>query len=250
MQIELLFLTNGSNMTALIQNVFLRKFVVKPSTFNLLEVECSVDDGMVGLVVIEVTGISTREIEAFKAIKEEFIDPNDLPVFLMGSTENKYMLNQFTQFKGVINLANLKINDVYDEIVKYINAKNKKVSKKKIMLVDDDPMILRYMGGALKEYYDVVMAPSGTLAIELLGKTNPPPDLILLDYQMPQLDGAQTLNIIRRAGEFENIPVFFLTGVNDRESILKVMLLKPQGYILKTLPQQEILKKINGFFEQ
>ena len=118
------------------------------------------------------------------------------------------------------------------------------------MLVDDDPMILRYMGGALKEYYDVVMAPSGTLAIELLGKTNPPPDLILLDYQMPQLDGAQTLNIIRRAGEFENIPVFFLTGVNDRESILKVMLLKPQGYILKTLPQQEILKKINGFFKQ
>ena len=56
------------------------------------------------------------------------------------------------------------------------------------------------------------------------------PDLILLDYEMPVCDGRQTLEMIRADEELKDIPVIFLTGVNDREHIESVLSLKPAGY--------------------
>ena len=50
--------------------------------------------------------------------------------------------------------------------------------------------------------------------------------------------------------EFSDIPVIFLTSKNDKESILKVMELKPEGYILKSTPPKQILEEIDHFFEK
>ena len=74
------------------------------------------------------------------------------------------------------------------------------------------------------------------------------PSLILLDYEMPICDGKQTLEMIRSEREFADIPVIFLTGKQDRESIMQVMGLGPAGYLLKTMKPEEVKKYVDRFF--
>ena len=75
-------------------------------------------------------------------------------------------------------------------------------------------------------------------------------DLVLLDYEMPVCDGRQALEMIRSEETTAGIPVMFLTGRGDRESVKKVMDLKPEGYLLKTMPEESIKKMIDDFFEK
>ena len=72
-------------------------------------------------------------------------------------------------------------------------------------------------------------------------RTKQRPDVILLDYEMPVCDGRQTLEMIRADEEMKDIPVIFLTGVNDRENIQAVLRLRPAGYLLKpAVPERRI----------
>ncbi|MBR4707500.1 MAG: response regulator, partial [Pseudobutyrivibrio sp.] len=73
-------------------------------------------------------------------------------------------------------------------------------------------------------------------------------DLILLDYEMPITDGPQVLEMLRQDDETAKIPVFFLTGRDDKESVVKVLDLKPEGYILKTVTRDELMNKLKVFF--
>lgn len=76
------------------------------------------------------------------------------------------------------------------------------------------------------------------------------PDLILLDYEMPVTSGPQVLEMIRSETKVDSIPVIFLTGKGDRESVLKVLALKPDGYLLKSTPREQLIDTIDNFFEK
>lgn len=65
---------------------------------------------------------------------------------------------------------------------------------------------------------------------------------------MPVCDGRQALEMIRSDKDIADIPVIFLTGKGDRESVKNVMSLKPEGYLLKSMPDEDIKKNIDGFF--
>ena len=71
-------------------------------------------------------------------------------------------------------------------------------------------------------------------------------DLILLDYEMPVVDGPQVLQMLRQEPATEKIPVIFLTGIGTKEAVSRVMALKPDGYILKTTPRGDLL----GFLQK
>ncbi len=86
------------------------------------------------------------------------------------------------------------------------------------------------------------------MAIKYLAMNQP--DLILLDYEMPVCDGKQTLEMIRSEMEFSNVPVIFLTSKSDKESVMDVMALKPEGYLLKTMEPAQIIQSIDDFFEK
>ena len=124
----------------------------------------------------------------------------------------------------------------------------KKQNKKKILVVDDSGAMLRNVKGWLEEQYQVILANSGAMAIKYLAMNRP--DLVLLDYEMPVVDGKQVLEMIRSEHEFADIPVIFLTSKGDRESVMKVMALKPEGYLLKTMEPAQIIKSVNDFFEK
>lgn len=122
-----------------------------------------------------------------------------------------------------------------------------RVSQKRILIVDDNPNSLRALRNVLHAHYKVVITDSGMGALTYLDDQIP--DLILLDYEMPILNGPQFLSMIRARERLRAIPVIFLTGKSDRETVMNVMNAKPQGYILKSTPSEEILAKLDAFFE-
>ena len=113
---------------------------------------------------------------------------------------------------------------------------------------DDSGAVLRNVKGWLGEKYQVALANSGAMAIKYLTLNRP--DLVLLDYEMPVVDGKQVLEMMRTEAEFSTIPVIFLTSKSDKESVMNVMGLKPEGYLLKTMPPEEIVKNIDAFFQK
>ncbi len=114
--------------------------------------------------------------------------------------------------------------------------------RKCILTVDDSGILLRNVKNMLANEYDVVVANSGVTAISQAKKKKP--DLILLDYEMPEWDGKRTLEEIQKDDEIKNIPVVFLTGVADKDNIAAVLKLKPAGYLLKPVEPQKLLETI------
>ncbi|MCM1104128.1 MAG: response regulator [Clostridium sp.] len=121
-----------------------------------------------------------------------------------------------------------------------------KGQKKKILVVDDSDFMRSRIVRLFADDYDVTEVASSVSAIQSI--TINRPDLLLLDYEMPVCDGRQTLEMIRSEKATANIPVIFLTGRGDRESVKKVMSLKPEGYLLKAMPEGDIKKIIDDFF--
>lgn len=115
-------------------------------------------------------------------------------------------------------------------------------------MVDDSGAVLRNVKSWLEDKYRVILANSGAMAIKYMATNRP--DLVLLDYEMPICDGKQVLEMIRAEHDFEDIPVIFLTSKSDKDSVLSVSSLKPEGYLLKSLAPIQIIRAIDDFFEK
>ena len=116
------------------------------------------------------------------------------------------------------------------------------MTKKHILIVDDDKNMLKMLHLFLRDEYEVTMVDSGKLALEAVIKHTP--DLILLDYMMPLFDGPHVLEIIRKREESKNVPVLFLTSVTDKEKIIECLSLNPQGYLIKPISRTELLQRV------
>lgn len=139
-----------------------------------------------------------------------------------------------------------------DEVEKYLmkreenNAEMESHPRPKILVVDDSATVRLSMKLLLEKDYRVEMASSGVAAIRAV--TLDRPELVLMDYEMPVCDGGQTLEMLRSEPEFMDLPVIFLTGRRDTKTVIKLMPLKPTGYLLKSLKPEEIKEKIDLFF--
>lgn len=138
------------------------------------------------------------------------------------------------------------------KVEKYLNQnhaeKAEAAKKKKILIVDDSDFMLKAMQQMLGNDYETLTATSGLSAFRSI--TLDKPDLVLLDYEMPICKGNQVLEMIRSEKEFADIPVIFLTSRVDRESVEKVVELKPQGYLSKSLSPELIKKEVDRFFKK
>ena len=118
--------------------------------------------------------------------------------------------------------------------------------KKNILIADDDPDFLKVMEGWLKNLYRIDCVRSGSEVLHFLKTARP--DLILLDYEMPDLDGYQVMNEIRKNPFVSKIPIIFLTGKNDKEVVMRILERKPEGYLLKSTSKDEVLDTLDQFF--
>ena len=115
-----------------------------------------------------------------------------------------------------------------------------------ILMCDDDMMFLKMMQEWLSERYRITVVRTGTMAVPFA--LNNEPELILLDYEMPVMNGPKVLEALRADKNTAQIPVVFLTGHSDKDSVLEVMKMHPQGYLLKSTKKEDILASINNFF--
>ena len=103
--------------------------------------------------------------------------------------------------------------------------------KKLIMLVDDNPANLRIGKNVLSEKYTVATAPSADKLFKLLDNNHPV--LILLDVNMPGMDGYSTIEVLKSKKETKDIPVIFLTGMTDPQDEEKGRALGAVDYLTK-----------------
>lgn len=116
--------------------------------------------------------------------------------------------------------------------------------KKRVLVVDDDPALREIFGERLSMVgYLVSYAKNGYEGYELARSTKP--DLILLDVMMPELDGPATLDKLKSDPECKDIPVVFLTSIEDRPEDVKAA--KEVGaidYWNKATDFEELIPKI------
>ena len=129
-----------------------------------------------------------------------------------------------------------------------LEANDDLARRKSILLVDDDGTFLKMVKDWLSAKYRVTIVTSGAQALMYIADNKP--DLILLDYEMPVTSGPQVLEMIRSETKVDSIPVIFLTGKGDRESVMKVLALKPDGYLLKSMERPKLIAAIDDFFEK
>ena len=149
------------------------------------------------------------------------------------------------------NGTSIEAENAMAKVKSYLNkshANRNQAQKQKILVVDDSELMRLAMKELLEKDYEITTADSGLSAIRSI--TLDRPDLVLLDYEMPICDGSQVLGMIRSEKDFEDIPVIFLTSRMDKESVHKVISLKPSGYLLKTLSPEKIKKEVDDFFKK
>jgi putative two-component system response regulator len=113
---------------------------------------------------------------------------------------------------------------------------------KKILIVDDNLLTLKQLEAHLSQRYEVILAKSGKIAIEICKTTVP--DLILLDVRMPEMDGFETLKELQKNVKLEFIPVLFLTGSNDTMTEIKCLELGAIDVITKPANKSILLHRI------
>jgi len=109
-----------------------------------------------------------------------------------------------------------------------------KSAKPKILIVDDSPENLQVLMEILKEEYAVIPAINGKKALELASK-NYPPDMILLDVMMPEMDGYEVCNQLKKNKQTADIPIMFLTALTETQDEIKGFELGAVDYITKPI---------------
>ncbi|HEY9640866.1 MAG TPA: response regulator [Coleofasciculaceae cyanobacterium] len=113
-----------------------------------------------------------------------------------------------------------------------------------ILIVDDTPTNLELLLDCLEDAgFKVVVAEDGRRAIELA--TYAPPDLILLDVLMPEMDGFETCRRLKANSRTQAIPIIFLTAVTGNLDKVKGLNLGAVDYITKPLDHEEVLARVN-----
>ena len=201
------------------------------------------------LVVISLIGMNRDSEKIFDELKYNYVHT---PVVCIGSEGEIDTLKDFMNAAQFTTIVRPVTNEaILEKVNKFLHITNendgtvieKKNEKKRILLVDDSVIQLRALNDMLKEKYDVQMATSGMQALKLITKKMP--DIIFLDYEMPECDGKMTMQMLREVEGAQDIPIVFLTGVKDKAHIEAVLKLKPAGYLLKPASADKIFETLD-----
>ncbi len=195
-------------------------------------------------IIVSLIGSDYNYVSIFELVRKQY---GDIPVITIGTEYESQDYNayyQMEQFHKMIRpIAGEELVAKCNAIVG--NTKTEETvceEKPHILVVDDNAMVLRNVKSLLEDRYSVAVAASGSQALVSIGKKKP--NIILLDYEMPVLDGQATMEIIQKDDELKDIPIVFLTSVATKEVVTKLLSLKPAGYILKPASKEKLVEII------
>ena len=119
-----------------------------------------------------------------------------------------------------------------------------KKTLKKVIIVDDNASYISVVRVLLKPFYEVYPAPSASKLFSIIDKFIP--DLVLLDVNMPEMNGFEAIAVLKENPRFKDIPVVFLTAKDDEESAAKGLELGAADYVTKPIYGPLLLKRISN----
>ena len=122
--------------------------------------------------------------------------------------------------------------------------------RKKIYLIDDDDMHLITAELFLKDEYEIYKAESGQEALDYINNNKFVPNLILLDIMMPNMDGWEVFKRMRKIEFLNNVPIVFLTSVEEKMDKAKAEKMGIADYIMKPYNMMDLKNKIKSIIKK
>ena len=195
--------------------------------------------------------ISYHDLRSLLAVLPDIIDAHDWDKLESCLEQiDKYPHEKIREFcQTATQLIGRKDINSLHRVLDRINKDIEKLQSLKscVLIVDDDVTNLRLLQGILDTSYRILSADSGRKALELLNKEKP--NLILLDIEMPEMDGFELLTEIKRRPECREIPVIFLTGLHGYDREIKCLEMGAVDYIHKPVQPQLVITRIRTHME-
>lgn len=128
----------------------------------------------------------------------------------------------------------------------YISVSQFSGERKKIIYVDDMNYSLISLKKGLSSYYEVYLAESADKMYKIM--ENVTPDLILLDLNMPDVDGYETIKSLKSNEKYNEIPVIFFTSNSNKENVKKGLSLGAVDYVVKPFNAEKLIESIQNQF--
>lgn len=116
--------------------------------------------------------------------------------------------------------------------------------KKKIVAVDDSGIVLKMLIKVLGDKYDLHAFSGGRRALQFLRDRTP--DLIILDIDMPEINGYEMLKMIKEREHLQKVPVIFLTSNNDKNHVVKAVAGGAKDYVVKPIDEEILMDKVHA----
>lgn len=199
------------------------------------------------LIVVSMLGKTIDFHKLFEGFQEKC---SEIPVVTISTKEESVLYESYyenKQFHSILRpVTGKRIIEICKAVMEgkaYVEGDEFEEDRKKhILVVDDNAMVLRNIKGILEERYSVAVAPSGFHALVSAGKKLP--DLVLLDYEMPEMNGKEVMQKFQLDEDLKDVPIVFLTSVDTREIVIELLALKPAGYFLKPADSEMLLNRI------
>ena len=124
----------------------------------------------------------------------------------------------------------------------------REIKPQTVLIVDDEPANISLLNEVLKTDYRIMVAKDGKRAL-LVAQSNPPPDLILLDIVMPELDGYEVLKRLKADEDTKKIPIIFVTSKNKDEDETKGLEKGAVDYIHKPFNPAVVKARVRAHLE-
>ena len=110
----------------------------------------------------------------------------------------------------------------------------------RVLVADDDPTYRTWLHAILtKWHFDVILATDGVEALAAMGREDPP-KLVILDWEMPNMDGFEVARTIRHAGAGEDVHILMITGSRKKNDMMQVLACGADDYLIKPFDPMDL----------
>lgn len=176
-----------------------------------------------------------------------------IPIFLIGDAEDLINTHRNCPFPDNVKITEFKrpidVKECVEKIkIILLDRDFDEIPKKHVMIVDDSLVFLRLIQRALEKEYNVAAASSAFNCIATLATSPELPDLIIIDYEMPDCDGITLCKMIKGERRTKDIPIIFYTGNANTSDIIESMPMI-NGYMLKSQPIIELRSTVDNILK-
>ena len=238
------------------------EILLNTGSFEVLDFEKGIDNAAAAVRLatpsLLIVNLSDFESNSYVSLLSLTSELRELPILVYGTTleytqfNAMYMGSSIAQLEKPCEVSKVirtvsralgMTDNEADSLIEILAQKGRR-DRIHVLVVDDNAILLRSLKTILQQEYRVTLAKTGEGALKAISKEVP--DVVILDYEMPEMNGYEVLKRIREDENTRNLKVIFLTGVSDRQHIAEVMKLDPSGYLLKPVNNKTLFSAIEA----